>query len=155
MNFPLALPDYNAQGHYGEDNRADQWIGNTSFVFQHDAHAHRSVPERPPGESCQAVLCLSRVIKNCCFFLMNGKSLNLYTVLISQNKIQIFWPHQETRAQDHTGVVVGEPGFVFVEVSVRHVEHAEAEDNYDPPDKRGFHYVTAESNNTFKLQQPL
>lgn len=67
FHFPLALPDYNVQGHYGEDNRADQWIGNTSFVFEHDAHAHRSVPERPPGESCQAVLCLSRVIKNCFF----------------------------------------------------------------------------------------
>lgn len=67
FNFPLALPDYNVQGHYGEDNRADQWIGNTSFVFEHDAHAHCSVPESPPGESGQAVLCLSRVIKNCFF----------------------------------------------------------------------------------------
>lgn len=58
FNFALALPDYNVQGQYGEDDRADQWIGNTSFVFEHDAHAHRSVPERPPGECCQAVLCL-------------------------------------------------------------------------------------------------
>lgn len=80
-------------------------------------------------------------------------------MLILQNKIQIFsaaeGPHQDTRPRDHTGVVDGEPGFVFVEVSVRHVEHVEAEDNYNPPDKHGFRYVTVESNNTFKLQQPL
>lgn len=65
------------------------------------------------------------------------------------------WPHQGTRARDPIGVVDGEPGFVFVDVSVRHVEHVEAEDNYNPPDKHGSRYVTVESNNTFKLQQPL
>lgn len=65
------------------------------------------------------------------------------------------WPHQETCARDHIGVVDGEPGFVFVEVRVRHVEHVEAEDCYNPPGKHGFRDVTVESNNTFKLQKPL
>lgn len=58
-------------------------------------------------------------------------------------------------ARDHIGVVDGEPGFVFVEVSVRHVEHVEAEDYYNPPGKHGFRYVTVESNNTFRLKKPL
>lgn len=68
---------------------------------------------------------------------MDGKSLNC-----TLSKVQIFsaaeWPHQEKRARDHIGVVDGEPGFVFVEVGVRQVEHVEAEDNYHPPHERGF-----------------
>ena len=58
MTFLISpvLPGYSAQEDYGEDNGADQWVLNTSFVLKHYTKTKHSFQESPPGKHCQPIL---------------------------------------------------------------------------------------------------